>query len=401
MKNLFIITVLFSMTGLAVAFYPSLPNANTETPINSVELETIKKAQQHPKIDVVFALDTTGSMSSMIQAAKEKIWSIATTLASSELQPEIRIGLVAYRDRGEDYVTKVIDLSSDLDSVFAELMKFKAAGGGDGPESVNQALNDAVNKISWDKDQAAFKVVFLVGDAPAHTDYQNDMQFPDILKMAKQKGITVNSIQCGEDQNTKHQWQQIAYQGSGEYLKVDQNGSAIASATPFDSSIAELSKKLESNRIFYGTEEVRAKLAEKTKQSAELYESASKTTLAKRAAFNSTSSGSKNLLGDSELLNDIVEGKVDITTVDTSLLPEAIAVMNKDERISYIKNKTKERSEIQTEIRLLSEKRNEFIRSKVAESNELEKSLDYQLFSTLKKQAKEKGISYEDSDMAL
>ena len=401
MKNIFLITVLFAFTGLAVAFYPSTPNTIPVTPDNIIEIETIKKAQQHPKIEVVFALDTTGSMSSMIQAAKEKIWSIATTLASSDLQPEIRIGLVAYRDRGEDYVTKVIDLSSDLDSVFSELMKFKAEGGGDSPESVNQALNDAVNKISWSSDQAAFKVVFLVGDAPAHTDYQGDLQFPDILNMAQQKGITVNSIQCGEDQNTKQQWQEIAYQGSGEYLKVDQNGSAIASTTPFDSSIAELSKKLESNRIFYGTKEVRVKLAEKTKRSAELYEHASKTTLAKRAAFNSTSSGSKNLLGDSELLSDVVEDKVDIETVDAALLPKAIAIMEKDERVSYIKNKTKERNEIQTKIRLLSEKRNEFIRSKIAESEELESSLDYQLFSTLKKQAKEKGISYEDSDMAL
>ena len=126
MKNIFLITVLFAFTGLAVAFYPSTPNTIPVTPDNIIEIETIKKAQQHPKIEVVFALDTTGSMSSMIQAAKEKIWSIATTLASSDLQPEIRIGLVAYRDRGEDYVTKVIDLSSDLDSVFSELMKFKA-----------------------------------------------------------------------------------------------------------------------------------------------------------------------------------------------------------------------------------------------------------------------------------
>ena len=76
--------------------------------------------------------------------AEEKIWSIATTMASAQQTPEIRIGLVAYRDRGDAYVTRVTDLSTDLDSMYAELMRLTAQGGGDGPESVNRALADAV-----------------------------------------------------------------------------------------------------------------------------------------------------------------------------------------------------------------------------------------------------------------
>ena len=107
---------------------------------------------QRPLVEVVFVLDTTGSMSGLIQAAKEKIWSIATTLAPAQPAPEIRMGLVAYRDRGDDYVTRVVDLSDDLDSMYATLMDFRAAGGGDGPESVNQALHDAVHRISWSQD---------------------------------------------------------------------------------------------------------------------------------------------------------------------------------------------------------------------------------------------------------
>lgn len=83
----------------------------------------------------------------MLQAAKEKIWSIASTMAQADPAPEIKMGLVAYRDRGDDYVTRVVDLSDDLDSLYATLMDFQAAGGGDGPESVNQALYDAVHKV--------------------------------------------------------------------------------------------------------------------------------------------------------------------------------------------------------------------------------------------------------------
>ena len=157
-------------------------------------------------IEVVFALDTTGSMGGLIQAAKEKIWSIATTMSQAQPAPTIKMGLVAYRDRGDDYVTKVVDLSEDLDSVYATLMDFSAGGGGDGPESVNQALYDAVNKVSWSQQADAYRVVFLVGDAAPHMDYQDDVKYPQTLATAKAKGITVNTIQAGNNHDTQLVW---------------------------------------------------------------------------------------------------------------------------------------------------------------------------------------------------
>lgn len=52
-----------------------------------------QQATQKPKIEVVFVLDTTGSMSGLINAAKEKIWSIASTMAQAQTAPEIKMGL--------------------------------------------------------------------------------------------------------------------------------------------------------------------------------------------------------------------------------------------------------------------------------------------------------------------
>src|SRR5512147_2548313 len=67
-----------------------------------------------PRIEVCFVLDTTGSMSGLIEGAKQKIWSIANEMISAKPTPEIRLGLVAYRDRGDQYVTRTFDLSSDI-----------------------------------------------------------------------------------------------------------------------------------------------------------------------------------------------------------------------------------------------------------------------------------------------
>src|SRR3989442_11111831 len=100
-----------------------------------------------PRVEVAFVLDTTGSMARLIDGAKRKIWSIANQLASGQPTPKVRIALVAYRDRGDTYVTQVRDLTDDIDAVYADLQRLTADGGGDTPESVDQALDEAVRRL--------------------------------------------------------------------------------------------------------------------------------------------------------------------------------------------------------------------------------------------------------------
>ena len=119
-----------------------------------------------PKVEVVFCLDTTGSMGGLLRGAQAKIWAICNQIAGGRPTPTLRVGLVAYRDRGDEYITKIFDLTDDLDAVHGNLQAFVAKGGGDIPESVNQALDDAVHKIKWSDDPKVLKMIFLVGDAP-------------------------------------------------------------------------------------------------------------------------------------------------------------------------------------------------------------------------------------------
>src|SRR4051794_21158826 len=155
-----------------------------------------------PKVEVVFCLDTTGSMGGLIDGAKAKIWSICNQIASGKPTPDLKVGLVAYRDKGDAYVTKVFELSSDLDAIHAELKKFQAQGGGDTPEHVNQALHDAVHKVKWSEDKKTLKIIFLVGDAPPHMDYTDDVKYPETCKKATEKGIIINTVLCGTDGET-------------------------------------------------------------------------------------------------------------------------------------------------------------------------------------------------------
>ena len=118
--------------------------------LSAQQLAADVAADSRHSVDVVFVLDTTGSMRGLINAAKEKVWSIANTLASAKPTPDIRMGLVGYRDRGDDYVTRVYPLSDDLDAVYKDLRDYETGGGGDGPESVNQALDEAITKLTWE-----------------------------------------------------------------------------------------------------------------------------------------------------------------------------------------------------------------------------------------------------------
>ena len=138
---------------------------------------TIPAIVKRPRVELVFALDTTGSMSGLIEGAKRKIWSLASFVAQGQPTPELRVGLIGYRDVGDAYVTRLHDLDDDLDRVYQQLQRFQAGGGGDTPEHVARALHEAVHKMTWAQDSNVVKIVYLVGDAPPHTDYQDGFDY--------------------------------------------------------------------------------------------------------------------------------------------------------------------------------------------------------------------------------
>jgi Mg-chelatase subunit ChlD len=400
MKTKLIALAIFAATATTVALYPAYQGigAVTAPPDDPAQLTlplVDPATNERPVVEVVFVLDTTGSMAGLIQAAKDKIWSIASTLASAQPAPEIRMGLVAYRDRGDAYVTKVVQLSSDLDSVHATLMDFQAGGGGDGPESVNQALHDAVHGIAWSRDAKAYKVVFLVGDAPPHMDYQDDVKYPETLALARQKGIAVNAVQCGQLASTTPEWQRIAQLGDGRYFRVDQGGSAVAIATPFDSKLAELSAKLDETRLYYGTAKEKAEQARRLAATERLHAESSVASRARRATFNASPAGKANFVGEKELIDDVVSGRVDLSALDETALPASLQAMAPAEQKAAIEEQAGRRRELSAEVKALAAQREDYLKRQVAERGGAKDSLDDKIYGAVRAQAAAKGLTYE------
>ena len=394
MKTKLLGATLFAMTAAAVIL---IPLRHSTGAIQPAVIEHPAPQTDAAKIEVVFVLDTTGSMSGLIEAAKEKIWSIASSLAQAESAPEIRMGLVAYRDRGDNYVTRVSGLSSDLDSLYATLMDYRAAGGGDTPESVNKALHDALREIRWSQDPQTYQAIFLVGDAPPHTDYQDERQYPQIIAEARDRGIVVNTIQAGAAHATSREWQKIAALGSGEYFQVDTSGSAVAIATPYDKKLAKLSQELDATRVYYGDSKTRAEKQSKLAATRKLHESASVASRARRATFNTSGSGEANLLGENELVDDVSSGRVDLDKIAPEELPEPLRAVPPAVAKDLIREKAEQRQKLQVEIKELAQQRGDFLRKKVEERGGAAASLDDRIYGAVREQAAAKGFKYDSA----
>jgi Mg-chelatase subunit ChlD len=342
-----------------------------------------------PRLEVCFVLDTTGSMSGLIEGAKQKIWSIANDMISAKPTPEIRVGLIAYRDRGDEYVTKAFDLTSDIDAIYGHLQSFRAAGGGDTPESVNEALYEAVHKMSWSADRQVLKIIFLVGDAPPHMDY-DEPKYPEICQDAMKKDLIINTVQCGGMAATTPIWKEIAQLSEGSYAAIAQTGNMAMIPTPMDGELAELNRRLGGTLVAYGSAESRRTLASKQFVS----EAAPAAVAADRLAFNARYGVA--VQGGGELLDELNSGKLKLESLDKSNLSPELQKLSADELKAHLDAKQKDRAELQAQIQKLGKEREEFLiaeRKRLAEEGKGD-SFDEKVAGAVRAQAARKGIQY-------
>lgn len=353
----------------------------------SLPLHSAEPKEKKPQVEVVFCLDTTGSMGGLIEAAKQKIWAISNQIASGKPVPDLKIGLVAYRDRKDQYVTKIFELTDDLDAVHGHLRKFTAAGGGDGPESVNQALHEAVTKINWSKDAETLKIVFLVGDAPPHMDYKGEVQYPETCQLAVKNNIIINSVQCGRDGNTTKIWQDISRKSEGSYVAIAQNGGAVAVATPFDKRLNEINRQLARGTLVFGRGSARDKAEEKKADAEGLGGGAG----ADRAGF--LAKGGK--VATYDLIDALKDNRVKLSELKKEELPKALQGKTLKQQQEVIKKIEEGRKTIQKEAIELDKKRSDFIKKELEKrKGKTKDSFDLQVLKMLRNQAKKHNIKY-------
>jgi hypothetical protein len=307
--------------------------------------------------------------------------------------PAIKLGLIGYRDRGDEYVTKVYDLTDDLDAVYGHLMAFQAGGGGDNPESVNQALNEAVTKISWSKNPGTLKIIFLVGDAPPHMDYPDDVKYPETITLAKAAGITIITVQCGTYAPTTTTWKDIAALAGGGFVQIDQSGGMTATSTPVDAELMRVGAELNRTVVPYGNaarqSEVQTKGALAAAASADrlVYLNVD------RADF-----GAKVVVtGEGELVWDVVNRKVKLEEIPDSDLPAQLQPMTLQARKDFVDQQFSKRKELQVKVDELATQRDKFVKAEMEKLTAagFADSFDAKVAEMIQDQAKRVGIQYD------
>jgi hypothetical protein len=285
-------------------------------------------------------------------------------------------------------VTRTFDLTPDIDAVYGQLQSFRAAGGGDTPESVNEALDEAVRKMSWSQDRRVLKIIFLVGDAPPHMDYADGPKYTAICQQAVKKDLIINTIQCGNLGETTPIWKEIAQLSEGGYAAIAQSGNMASIATPMDSDLSELNRKLGKTLVAYGGERARSSLA--AKQAAA--EAAPAPVAADRLAFNYRNGVA--VQGEGELLDGLKQGKLKLESLNKGeLAPELQKLSDKDLK-TELDRRQKERQDIQARIQTLSEQRENYLateRKRLAEKGRGD-SFDEKVAATIRAEAARKGI---------
>jgi Mg-chelatase subunit ChlD len=345
-------------------------------------------ADDRDTLEMVFVLDTTGSMGGLIDGAKQRIWGIINDVMQKPSKPRVRVGLVAYRDNGDEYVTKLLPITEDLDKVYTTLMDYRADGGGDTPENVRKALAEGVENSGWSAAKTNLaQIVFLVGDAPP----QNYQQEPDVLvttAKAVRNNMIINTIQCGALDGTKEIWQSIALRGEGEYFAIAQDGGVQAITTPYDAKLADLAAKLGKTYVTYGDK--------KRREANVNAQSVSELRITKDAAMGAQAERAVNkavntFQYDGDLVQDVENESVNIDEVKTEDLPEDLQKLSVAERKKEIDKRIAERKTIRAEILALSKQRDDYVaaeRKKQGKAN----GFDTAVAQALREQLLRKGI---------
>ena len=373
--------------GAYVAFADIKPATTQRSPPPTT---TQSAPAKKPRIEVCFVLDTTGSMSDLLEGAKQKIWSIANDMISAKPTPELKVGLVGYRDRGDEYVVRPFALTDDIDAMYGHLRAFEAGGGGDTPESVNEALDEAINKMKWSDDRDVLKIVFLVGDAPPHMDYANGPKYPDLCRAAAKKDLIINTVQCGSIAETAPIWKEIAKLSEGSYVAIAQSGNMAVVSTPMDKKLSELNKRIGGTLIPYGDADLRREVA--SKQAAA--ESAPASAAADRLSYNARTK--KSVQGAGELLDALARNDLKPEDIQEKNLPADLQKLSREELTARIAKTGKERAALQKEIAEVAQERDAYIKAETKRLTAAGKGdgFDEKVAQTIREQAEKKGINY-------
>lgn len=361
----------------------STPEALASPPIADVGNNNIK---------IALLLDTSNSMDGLIEQAKTQLWTIVNELSEAKCAddsaPDLEISLYEY---GNDWISaekghirQVCALTGDLDLISEKLFALKTNGGN---EYCGQVIAKSLVDLEWGTNENDLKMIFIAGNEPFT---QGKVNYATACGNAKAQGIMVNTIFCGDFQGgINSSWKTGADVTGGSYMSINHNSKTVFIESPYDTQIDSLNTELNETYIPYGTYgETKKELQLKQDENSELYGLSSK--------VSRISTKSKAVYSNEEW--DLVDGMADdesiVEELEEEQLPEEMQNMTVAERKTYVVTKTKEREEINVQIKALSKLRQSYVTEEKKKLATTDNTLDKVMIDAIRLQAKTKGLKF-------
>jgi len=356
MNNKILAAGLIAVTATVIGFYPE-----QQTPAHAT---TLVQPIQKPKIQIAILLDTSSSMSGLIDQTRNQLWQVVNEFSRAKRQgvnPDLEVAIYEYGNNSlspeNGYVRQVSALTSELDQVSEALFSLNTNGGN---EYCGYAIHTSLSELAWSQSDNDIKAIFIAGNEPFS---QGPVSYKTAINKARSMGVTVNTIHAGNRQTgIQGGWQQGAQLAGGDFMSIDHNHRVAHITTPHDEKLNELNTQLNQTYVPYG-KEGRTKLQRQSRQDKES-ESISPALMAKR-----TQSKASSLYNNSswDLIDAITKGDVKLKELSEAQLPDKLKNMDKAQQEGYLKKKTAERKEIKEKIKQLSDAREKFVAEKKSE----------------------------------
>ena len=339
-------------------------------------------------IQVALLLDTSSSMEGLIEQAKSQLWQILNNLSQAERNgagPKIEIALYHYGNaqiaEASGYVEQLLPFTSDFDAVSEVLFSLRTNGG---EEYCGMAIKTALHDLEWSAGEDQLRLLFIAGNEGFD---QGPVHFQRICRKAKDQGIVVNTIFCGESlDGIQLGWQQGALMASGHYANINHNLATDFIETPFDEEISRLNVKLNSTYIPFG------KLGLNKQQNQQLQDANASSYSVANAASRACFKASGNYVNTSWDL-------VDAFAADSTVIHKQLELAEEFQKLSRarLRLKIKEcqdnRSAISRQIQALNQDRQGFIQQQLAASPSVDmENLEVSFMQSLEGIAKMKGF---------
>ncbi|KIC94848.1 hypothetical protein OI18_10040 [Flavihumibacter solisilvae] len=338
------------------------------------------------KIQVAILLDVSNSMDGLIEQAKAQLWNMVSVLGKAKCDgqaPRVELALYEYgrltNKVGKGYVEQISPFTTDLDLVSRNLFRLNTNGG---DEYCGQVMLTSLSELPWSGGNNNYKVIFIAGNE----DFlQGSIPFTKACVLAKQKGVIVNTIYCGDRmQGIREHWNLGSECGNGSYTFINSDARIQDIATPYDQPLIELNEKLNKTYVGYGRKAAEGKAMQEQVDQANYKVHSS--VAVKRISVK----GKKELYRNDSW--DLVDAEAAnpgfVTTVKPGDLPDTLKGKSPEEIKKYIHTLSADRDRIQKEIAALSVKREAFLTQARSEnSSNTDQTLETEVEKIIRQQA--------------